>query len=255
MCLLYLFKVYFCRDKHVACAQHDHRMHDAVWIMLHSALIHKAVAQFTISTSYINTPPLHLRASWGQQGTLNTWILKRKDLLCKRRKLDQKCQTQVFIMKTQFQYVFVSLLLKTEAAGLIVLRTSSCVMNHVLNVLLCSFPALFVFMSMITIALLDSYSQSSYALLRFFMYEFVSVWCRLVAALCSAWMLHLLQFGCFSVNVFPGISAESLSACIIMHRNAAVARLLNLWIFFTIPWRAVLLCHESLWFFGEQMVF
>lgn len=81
----------------------------------------------------------------------------------------------MLIMKTQFQYVSISLLLKMEAVGLIVLCTSSCVINHVLNVLFCPFPALLVFMSMITTALLDSYSESSYALLPFFMYEFVSV--------------------------------------------------------------------------------
>lgn len=69
---------------------------------------------------------------------------------------------------------------------------------------------------MITVALLDSCSESSYALFRFFMYEFASVWCRLFAALCSAWMLRLLQFDCFSENMFPGISAESSSACIII---------------------------------------
>lgn len=75
--------------------------------------------------------------------------------------------------KTSFQYVSISLLLKMEAAGVIVLCSSSCVMNHVLNVLFCSSPALLVFM--ITVALLNSYSESSYALLRFVMYECVSV--------------------------------------------------------------------------------
>lgn len=108
-------------------------------------------------------------------------------------------------------------IIKIEAVGLMVLCTSSCVMNHVLNVLFCSFPGLLIFTSVIMTAL-HSYSESSYALLRFLMYKFVSVWCRLVAALCSAWMLHLLQFDCLSENVFPGISAESLSACITMHR-------------------------------------
>ncbi len=95
---------------------------------------------------------------------------------------------------------------------------SSCVMNHVLNVLLCSFTASLVFTSMISNALLDSLSDSSFALLWFFMYEFVSVRCRLVATLCSAWMLLLLQFGCCSVNRLTGISGESPSACLIMQR-------------------------------------
>lgn len=154
--------------------------------------------------------------------------------------------------KTYFQYVSISLLLKMEVVGLMVLFTSFCVMNHALNVLFCSFPAWLVFM--ITIALLNSYSESSYALLWFFMYEFVSVWCWLVAALCSAWMLHLLQFDCFSENTFPGILAEKP---ISMHNHASLLR--DYWIltfFFTIPWRAILLCYEYLWFvWGKQMVF
>lgn len=124
---------------------------------------------------------------------------------------------------------FYKLIIKIEAVGLIVLCMASCVMNHGLNVLFCSFPALLIFISMITTALLNSYSESSYALLQFFVYKFVSVWCWRVAALCFAWMLRLLQFDCFSENVFSGITAESLSACIIMRR--LILLLPDYWIF------------------------
>lgn len=60
---------------------------------------------------------------------------------------------------------FHKLINKTKAVGLVVQCTSSCVMNHALNVLFLSFPALLVFISMITTALLSFYSESSYALL------------------------------------------------------------------------------------------
>lgn len=113
-------------------------------------------------------------------------------------------------MKSQFQYVFMSLLLKWKQLVLIEPHMFSCVMNHVLNVLLSYFLVLLLFMSMITITLLESYSESFYILLVLHLLLNLFVCC----VLCSAWMLHLLQFDCFSENVF---SAESLSACIIMH--------------------------------------
>lgn len=123
----------------------------------------------------------------------------------------------MLIMKTQFQYVSISLLLKMEAVGLIVPCTSSCVINHVLNVLFCPFPTLLVFMSMITTARLH-YTLNPLTLSCRSSCMNLLVCVLPAGCSCSAWMLHLLQFDCFGENVFPGISAESLSACIIMHR-------------------------------------
>ena len=176
-----------------------------------------------------------------------------KDLLCKCRKLDQNCQTHPLEMKTHFQYVSISLLLKMEAVGLIVLCTSSYVMNHVRNVQLCSFPASLVFMSMITIALLDSDSTLNPLMLS------CSSSCMNLLAGCEALLRMDAPFTAVWLHWCGRVSRDLSWKSISMHNhapsNTAVVRYWILTFFFTIPRRAVLLCHESLWFFGEQMVF
>ena len=133
-------------------------------------------------------------------------------------------------MKTHFQYVSISLLLKMEAVGLVVLCTSSCVMNHVRNVWLCSFPASLVFMSMITIALLDSESTLNPLMLS------CSSSCMNLLAGCEALLRLDAPFTAVWLLRCGRVSRDLSWKPISMHNhapsNTAVVRLLNLNIFF-----------------------
>lgn len=134
--------------------------------------------------------------------------------------------------KTQFQHVPVILLSGKEAVGSMLLCASSCVMNHVLNVhSVLSQPCYYPSVGFLLLS--SESSESSYVV--------PNVWIMwgagcVVATLCSTWMLHLLRPGCSGVIAFPEMSAENLSACLIIRR--LMAEFPNYWIrflFFPFP--------------------
>lgn len=151
-------------------------------------------------------------------------------------------------MKTQFQHVPIILLSKMETVGLTILCTSSCVMNHVLHVCSvlsqpCYHPSVWFLQlsSAPTLNRLTLFYCSSCMNLCVVPAGCNALLC-LDAPLIAVW---LLRCECVSRDLsWKPISMHNHSVS-----HTAVARLLNLIFFFTIPWTEILLCHEPLQIF------